>query len=398
MNNYFLLVIGILLLQSCNKQPDFKYFGQTPPGDTPELFSPGIISTDSLNEAMITFSPDGKECYYTVSENPWNDVNIMQLVYDDSAWTNPSKALFINGMGMSPSISANGNEFYYIGAYKNSVGVNQSVRTADGSWSTPVQMDSTINSGFAEYSCHRSSLGTMFVCSWRAGGVGGCDGWQIPFKNGHYQKAENMGALNSKVGDCLWAPGPNEEFLIYQTRRPAISNQGGFYETDLFITFAMPDGSWSVPQNLGPEINSSATDGFAWVTHDGKYLFFSSDRNGQYDIYWVSLDAVIKNTPRISFADVKPSADDYAFFQIYDPNKTIIAFDLSVSGNVKLEICNLERESMETIFDDYKPAGENLFNWKGEGYEKGEYLCKMQVSDNKSDKVILESTIQVLLR
>jgi len=398
MKNYFIVVVVVLLIQACNNQSDYKYLGQKPPGNTAELFAPGIISIDDRNEAMITFSPDGKECYFTVSKNPWNDVEIIQTVFRDTSWTTPTKAPFINGSGLCPSISADGNEFFFIGPYKNGIGVNQCLRNTDGYWSAPVQMDSLINSGSSEYSCHPSSLGSMFVCSWRSGGVGGCDGWRIPFKDGQYQKAENMGALNSKVGDCLWAPGPGEKFLVFQSRRPAVGNQGGFYETDLFITFAMSDGSWSVPQNLGPQINSSATDGFAWVTHDGKYLFFASDRSGEYDIYWVSLDSVLQNTPKVSFADAKPNPEDYAFFQIYDRDKTIIGFDLNISGNVKLDICNLEREKIETIFDDYKPLGENQFIWKGEGFEKGEYLCKMQVSDKNSGKVFLESTIQVLLR
>ena len=34
----------------------------------------------------------------------------------------------------------------------------------------------------------------------------------------------------------------------------------------------------------------------------------------------------------------------------------------------------------------------------GSRFEKGEYLCKMQVSDKNSGQVFLESTIQVLLR
>ncbi len=398
MKLFFIIVVVVLLIQACNNQPDYKYLGQAPPGNTPEIFAPGIISLEDRNEAMITFSPDGNECYFTVSEKPWNDVNIMEAVFRDTSWTTPAKASFINSFGMSPSISSDGKEFFFIGPYKNGIGVNRCLRTTDGGWSAPVEMDSLINSGSSEYSCHPSSLGSMFVCSWRSGGIGGCDGWRIPFQDGQYKEAENMGALNSKVGDCLWAPGPNEEFLIFQSRRPAVGNQGGFFETDLFITFALSDGTWSAPQNLGPEINSSATDGFAWVSHDGKYLFFSSDRSGQYDIYWVSLDSVLQNTPKVSLADAKQNPEDYSFYQIFDRKKTIIGFDLNKAGNVKLEICNLEREKLETIFDEYKPKGENQFAWEGKGFEKGEYLCKMQVYDKNSGQVFLESTIQVLLR
>ena len=49
------LFLGVLLsfvvvLSSCAKQTDFPilegpYFGQDPPGNTPEIFAPGIVST-----------------------------------------------------------------------------------------------------------------------------------------------------------------------------------------------------------------------------------------------------------------------------------------------------------------------------------------------------------------
>ena len=391
-------ILVVIILQGCNKKNEFEYFGLTPPGNTPELFAPGFISLDNRNEAMITFSPDGKECYFTVTENPWNDANILETTFQDTAWTTPSKTSFISSMGFCPSISADGEELFFIGPYKNTIGVNRCTRTAEGNWSAPTALDSVVNSGQNDYSCHPSSLGSMFVCSWRSGSFGGCDGWRIPLSDGQYQKAENMGILNSKVGDCVWAPGPDEEFLIFQSRRPPTGNQGGFFETDLFITFAMPDGGWSVPQNLGSEINSSYTDGFAWVSHDGKYLFFSSDRNGTYDIYWVSLDSTLQNTPKIPITGENQELYDYSFYQIFDRNQTIIGFDLTRSGNVKLVLCNLKREELETILDEFKLKGENQFVWKGEGFEKGEYICKLQVSDETSGQVFLESSIQVLLR
>ena len=40
------------------------YLGQNPPGLTPELYAPGIVSTEH-HEFGITFSPDGKEIFFT---------------------------------------------------------------------------------------------------------------------------------------------------------------------------------------------------------------------------------------------------------------------------------------------------------------------------------------------
>lgn len=40
-----------------------SYLGQDPPGKKPEIFAQGFVST-SEKEFSITFSPDGKECYF----------------------------------------------------------------------------------------------------------------------------------------------------------------------------------------------------------------------------------------------------------------------------------------------------------------------------------------------
>jgi Tol biopolymer transport system component len=46
--------------------------------------------------------------------------------------------------------------------------------------------------------------------------------------------------------------------------------------------------------NLGSEVNSEAADLRPSVTPDGKYLFFTSDRSGDGETYWVS-SAVIES-------------------------------------------------------------------------------------------------------
>ena len=40
------------------------YLGQKPPGMTPEVFAPGIVSTEEFREFSGAFTPDGKEYYF----------------------------------------------------------------------------------------------------------------------------------------------------------------------------------------------------------------------------------------------------------------------------------------------------------------------------------------------
>ncbi|MCU0472303.1 MAG: hypothetical protein MUC93_02905 [Bacteroidales bacterium] len=65
-----------------------SYLGQNPPGLTPEVFAPEIISTDA-HEFSCCFSPDGNEIYFT-RMNPEERQNyIMFTRLTDGSWTEP---------------------------------------------------------------------------------------------------------------------------------------------------------------------------------------------------------------------------------------------------------------------------------------------------------------------
>jgi len=58
----------------------------------------------------------------------------------------------------------------------------------------------------------------------------------------------------------------------------ASDNLEGFGGYDLFFTTRNDDGSWNIPINLGPEINSSSDERSPFVSKNGKKLYFSSNR------------------------------------------------------------------------------------------------------------------------
>ena len=63
----FIFFIGIFRAQEkSNDFPVLKgpYLGQTEPGMKPEIFAPGIVSTEQFREFSGTFTPDGKEYYF----------------------------------------------------------------------------------------------------------------------------------------------------------------------------------------------------------------------------------------------------------------------------------------------------------------------------------------------
>lgn len=94
----FLLFVLILLpfliqAQKPNEFPVLKgdYLGQPLPGDTPEVFAPGIISVDStIEHGSPTFSPDGNTVFWQSNlrhTKKETEIFLWTMHREDSLWS-----------------------------------------------------------------------------------------------------------------------------------------------------------------------------------------------------------------------------------------------------------------------------------------------------------------------
>ena len=60
----FILLIIFIHVGCRNEHHISPYLGQKPPGTDPEVFAPGIVSTDDHIEMGCAWTPDGKEFYF----------------------------------------------------------------------------------------------------------------------------------------------------------------------------------------------------------------------------------------------------------------------------------------------------------------------------------------------
>ena len=80
---------------------------------------------------------------------------------------------------------------------------------------------------------------------------------------------------------------PDGKTLVFASDRP-----GGFGGLDLYISELGPDGNWSVPRNMGPEVNTAFNEDRPFITGDGKTMFFCSQGHfsmGGFDIFKADL-------------------------------------------------------------------------------------------------------------
>jgi Tol biopolymer transport system component len=300
------------------------YLGQKPPGLTPEIFAPDMVSTGN-HELDIAFTPDGNEVFFTRSGPDYYSA-ILQFRRNNGFWTGPIMSEFSGRFQNNyPFVSPDGSKIFYnslepVGqsdSRDDSSSVFVSEKT-DSGWNRGRPIDSGIVSNGTESFVSVSSNGNLYFGARYKDGFGGCDIYMCEFQSNGYGKAVNLGpAINSEHNEFHAFIAPDESFLLFDARRP-----DGSGENDLYVSFRSANGQWGVASSLGKAINTEHSESRPYVSPDGRYLFFCSNRinprveahekplsyddfqgritgpgNGNQDIYWV--DAKIIN-------DLKP--------------------------------------------------------------------------------------------
>ena len=187
------------------------------------------------------------------------------------------------------SVSPDGNILFI---YQDSLGDGQvKFSTLIGeTWSAPVKLGSDINSKYWETHCTISANGNeLYFVSDRPNGQGKRDIYRCTkSENGTWGKSENLGGLINTIYDED-APflSPDGKFLYFASKGHA--TMGGF---DLFVSKRDDSGNWGAPENMGYPLNTVDDDVFFQPMADGKRAFYSSRRDGgrgDLDIYEVEM-------------------------------------------------------------------------------------------------------------
>ncbi len=271
-----------------------SYLGQTPSEKTPQIFAPGIISLDNRFETYPTFSPDGKEMYFSVVNADWTEGKILYTQARNGVWTKPDTASFSNNnyINWESFISPDGNRQFFTSNRPPSLitDIWMIERTSDTTWASPVLLSNSVNSSSVDGSACVTSNGTIYFKSLRGGGIGGSMLYRAKLIDNAYSQVENLGNI-IKTGSDETEPfmSPDESYLIFTSE----TRTGGYGGWDLWVCFKRKDNSWTAPVNMGANINTNNDEYGPRVTLDGKYLFFTREVRGKtMDIYWVSANII----------------------------------------------------------------------------------------------------------
>ena len=159
--------------------------------------------------------------------------------------------------------------------------------TPDDPWNEPVNLGSTINGSFRDFGPSISSDGLeLYFASDRPGGYGYCDIWVSTrtTTNDPWTEPTNLGpVVNSSASETYPCLSDDGRLLLFnEADDPATPKRpGGYGGSDNWMTTrASVSAPWGTPVNLGPIVNSPSNDGQAVLSHDGSTLYFSSARPG----------------------------------------------------------------------------------------------------------------------
>ena len=255
------------------------YLGQTPPGDTPVVFAPGIISRYSLEHGPAVFSPDGNEVYWAWRDNPSTICHIWYMKRINNRWTKPeSFAPFGDTVThWDPFLSLDGKKLYFSAKNNNKADI-WFVEKQDKGWGKPQSISPVINNDVNDQ-CQAvlNRKGTVYYS-------GGCI-IRSKFKKGNYLQPDTLpSSINMVRYDADPYIAPDDSYLLFASRR--LNDQ-----VDIYISFhdTLTD-TWSEPINAGEPINTYETDRFPAISPDGKYLFFTryNGFGNDMDVFWVS--------------------------------------------------------------------------------------------------------------
>jgi hypothetical protein len=305
------------------------YLGQEPPGHTPRLFAPGIVSTGLLDRD-IAMMPDGSEIYFGVAGPGYAFSSVMMTRrLPDGSWTEPEVASFVApypAHDLEAFIAPDGRRVFFLsdrvppgaeGPAGNS-DIWVADRAGDG-WGEPRNLGAPVCTEDQEYFPSVTRDGTLYFTRQKRGEANFI--YRSRLVGGAYTEPERLPSqVNSGRTRFNAFVAPDESYLILSV----IGRPDAIGQSDYYVCFRTPDDVWSEPVNLGPAVNVPDAQGYSpYVSPDGRYFFFMSTRptrleelagqrvtqekmrelltspgTGNADTYWVDASFIERLRPR----------------------------------------------------------------------------------------------------
>ncbi len=198
-----------------------------------------------------------------------------------------------------PVVTADGNTMYFtsrrpgtMGGLKDESGQPYEdifwITRTDGTWSRALNVQAPVNTIMQDATVGLSPDGNEMIIYRASETKPNGELLGTRRQQGAWTEPERLtDKINSNYHEPSAAISPDGSEIYFTSDRP-----GGYGGRDLYRIRRLPNGQWSEPLNLGPEINTPYDEDAPFMHSDGTTLFFSSNGHntmGGFDIFKAGL-------------------------------------------------------------------------------------------------------------
>ena len=309
----------------------------------------GLKINSPSAEAYPVISPDEKTLYFSSKridltglkpneepEEVFEDIFVSNFV--NNAWTQAKKV----GKGINSfkhdaplSLSADGKKLFFYKTDKNNSNDLFFIEYKDTTWTAPKSMGGRINSPSWETGASISPDGkTFYFSSDRPGGYGGMDIYYCKLQDkGIWSIPKNIGPeINTEWDEEAPFILPDSKTLYFCNNGP--KSIGGM---DIFKTvFNTTDSLWAVPENIGYPLNTPEHEvHITWTAagHRGYYANTREDSYGEDDIYVVEFTDLDPAKPLFIVSKDSIHENVFKLPKVGDILNEKIYFDFNIAAN-----------------------------------------------------------------
>jgi len=341
-----------------------------------------LITKENLGRSINTkysehwpvISPDGRTLYFLREGDPVNysesgDIWFSTLQNNDE-WSiaqHPGRPINTFDGGSVCSVTPDGNTLLLLGLYRtdgriNFNGFSLSHRTKDG-WSFPLGI--VIKNFYNDnnhWSGYLSNDGKkLFMGIERKDSYGECDIY-VSFlqRNNVWSEPMNLGnVINTKEMEEDAFLAADDVTLYFESK-----GHGGYGGFDVFMSKRLDNTwkNWSMPVNLGSDINTSKDEQEYYITAKGDYAYFASGDNsfGELDIFKIKLPEKVKPKPVVLIYGKVFNA------KTNEPVEAEIKYEILSTG---MEAGNANSNPDDGSYKIILPYGKNYgYSAKADGY------------------------------
>lgn len=301
-------VITILIcLLSCSEKSNSVDYSEEPV-KIAVPFAKGIISTENNSEFSLMFTPDGRKVYFS-RRAPEEKQKIYESEFQNGRWTVPILSEFSTDRDEAPSITPNGELFFFgserpIPNKPNKGNFDMNIwmmKNTNSGWTQPEPLPFPINDVQIEAEEWPSSNNNFlfaidnetFYFTTMVRGEKAIKLYQTNYKNGEFSIPVEIKGLfdDEKYWVYSAVVSPDGQYLVFNS----YGAPGGAGGEDIFVSKRIGN-EWTKAKPMGIKINSADEESGPRFSRDGKYFFFTRAKNlgnyeyGEWDIFYIETE------------------------------------------------------------------------------------------------------------